>query len=193
MPLHGRQSFSLIACWFGRSQNQILYHPFPMPSHKTFQVRSNFVTTCWSNGQRPLSHAKLLSHVWWNHLRFTLKKPEMVPSWTVVSGFKPKWRAPKLTCFANLPHKWCLRFAVGFGMAVFQLQEPHPQSSSKHLTLLPTSTRPFVDAIANRNILAARVTTWYIPLPSEPTANTVKLSLKLWATVIWEGEGTRPI
>lgn len=117
----------------------------------------------------------------------------MVPSWTVVSGFKPKWRAPKLTCFANLPHKWCLRFAVGFGMAVFQLQEPHPQSSSKHLTLLPTSTRPFVDAIANRNILAARVTTWYIPLPSEPTANTVKLSLKLWATVIWEGEGTRPI
>ena len=52
---------------------------------------------------------------------------------------------------------------------------------------LPSSTQLHVDAVAVRNILAAHVTTWYIPLTAEPSTNTVKLSLKLWATVIWEG------
>ena len=67
------------------------------------------------------------------------------------------------------------------------LQATHPRSSCRQLNILPTSTQLFVDAVAIRNLLSAHVTTWYIPVSVLPTTNTVKLSLKLWVTVIWEG------
>ena len=44
-----------------------------------------------------------------------------------------------------------------------------------------------MDASAVRNIVAAHITTWHIPSSVPPGPNSVKLSLKLWATVVWEG------
>ena len=73
------------------------------------------------------------------------------------------------------------------GWQMFQLQDPHPRSSCRQLNILPTSTQLFVDAVAVRNMLAAHITRWYIPPSVTPTNNTAFLSLKLWATVIWEG------
>ena len=73
------------------------------------------------------------------------------------------------------------------GWQMFQLQDPHPRSSCRQLNILPTSTQLFVDAVAVRNMLAAHITKWYIPPSVTPTTNTALLSLKLWATVIWEG------
>ena len=73
------------------------------------------------------------------------------------------------------------------GWQLFHLLEPHPSRSYEHIMILPSSTQLHVDAIAVRNILAAHVTTWYIPTTFEPSTNTVRLSLKLWATVIWDG------
>ena len=48
------------------------------------------------------------------------------------------------------------------GWHMFQLQEPHPSTSCRQLTILPNSTQLFVDAIAIRNLVAAHVTTWCI-------------------------------
>ena len=73
------------------------------------------------------------------------------------------------------------------GWQMFQLQDPHPRSPCRQLNILPTSTQLFVDAVAIRNMLAAHITKWYIPPSVSPTTNTARLSLKLWATVIWEG------
>ena len=73
------------------------------------------------------------------------------------------------------------------GWQIFELQQSHPQSSRRHLTIIPTSTRLFVDAVAIRNLVAAHVTTWYVPLSVPSTTNTIMLSLKLWDTVIWKG------
>ena len=73
------------------------------------------------------------------------------------------------------------------GWQLFQLLEPHPSRSYEHIMILPSGTQLHVDAVAVRNILAAHVTTWYIPTTVEPSMNTVRLSLKLWATVIWDG------
>ena len=73
------------------------------------------------------------------------------------------------------------------GWQLVHLLEPHPSRSYEHIMILPSSTQLHVDAIAVRNILAAHVTTWYIPTTAEPSTNTVRLSLKLWATVIWDG------
>lgn len=96
-----------------------------------------------------------------------------------------KVEASEATLFLHTSGVSDLLWALGWNL--FQLQEPHPQTSYKHLMILPTSTQLFVDAIAIRNILAAHVTTWYIPVSSEPSNNTVRLSLKLWATAIWDG------
>ena len=73
------------------------------------------------------------------------------------------------------------------GWQIFELQQSHPQSSRRQLTILPNSTRLFVDAIAIRNLVAAHVTTWYIPLSVPSNPNTIMLSLKLWDTVLWKG------
>ena len=73
------------------------------------------------------------------------------------------------------------------GWHIFELQQSRPRSSHRQLTILPNSTQLFVDAVAIRNLVAAHVTTWYIPVSVPPTSNTVTLSLKLWATVIWKG------
>ena len=73
------------------------------------------------------------------------------------------------------------------GWNIFELQQSHSQSSRRQLTILPTSTQLFVDTIAIRNLVAAHVTTWYLPLGVSPTSNTLTLSLKLWDTVIWNG------
>ena len=76
---------------------------------------------------------------------------------------------------------------ASLGWYLFLLQEPRPSRSARTITILPASTQLFVDTVAIRNILAAHVTTWYIPPSGEASPNTVRLSLKLWATVIWEG------
>ena len=73
------------------------------------------------------------------------------------------------------------------GWQIFELQQSHPQSSRRQLTIIPNSARLFVDAIAIRNLVAAHVTTWYVPLSVPSTTNTIMLSLKLWDTVIWKG------
>ena len=73
------------------------------------------------------------------------------------------------------------------GWQMFQLQDPHPRVSCRQLNILPTSAQLFVDAVAIRNMLAAHITKWYLPPSVSPTTNTVRLSLKLWATVIWDG------
>ena len=74
-----------------------------------------------------------------------------------------------------------------FGWRIFCLQEPNSVSMNRSIMILPACAQLFVDSVAVRNILAAHITTWYIPPSSNPTTNTVHLSLKLWATVIWEG------
>ena len=73
------------------------------------------------------------------------------------------------------------------GWHILLLQESHPAQSSRTIVLLPGCTQLFVDATAIRNILAAHVTTWYLPPSCTESPNAVRLSLKLWATVIWEG------
>lgn len=73
------------------------------------------------------------------------------------------------------------------GWRILLLQESHPARSSRTVVLLPASAQLFVDTVAIRNILAAHVTTWYLPPSCEESPNAVRLSLKLWATVIWEG------
>ena len=78
-----------------------------------------------------------------------------------------------------------LLWALGWNICC--LQEPHPTSSVKPIMILPSCNQLYVDSIAVRNILAAHVTTWYIPPSMDSTTNTASLSLKLWATVIWEG------
>ena len=73
------------------------------------------------------------------------------------------------------------------GWQMFQLQDPHPRSTCRQINILPASSQLFVDTVAIRNMLAAHITKWYIPPSVPPTTNTFRVSLKLWATVIWEG------
>ena len=78
-----------------------------------------------------------------------------------------------------------LLWALGWNLC--QLQEPHPDLSFQQILIVPSSTQLFVDASAVRNIVAAHITTWYIPASVTPGPNSIRLSLKLWATVVWEG------
>lgn len=78
-----------------------------------------------------------------------------------------------------------LLWALGWN--IFKLKNPQPQPPNQYIMVLPSCTQLYVDTVAVRNIVAAHVTTWCIPSSVPPNTNTVRLSLKLWATVIWDG------